>query len=339
MSYLKRLAKPALAIMASVCIMTGCATKNPNDPFENYNRVMFNVNEAFDYTAFKPLAMLYDTVMPDFAQTMVTNFFGNINDVWYAFNNILQGKGEKGMTDVARVMVNSLFGLGGVIDVASNLNMPKYRADFGQTLGVWGMEAGPYVVLPLLGPSTLRDTIALPAEWYGDAWSYVDNVRLRNAGIVVRAVNYRAALLDASSLVDDAALDKYEFMRDAYLQRRYKQVHGEVADTNDEWVELTSADPALKTGAGEQQTETIAKPVVTENTADSAIVKPALSENRTESVIVKSALSENKPDSVIVKPALSENTTESAVVKPVISQNETIIEVSRNESGKTDSVI
>lgn len=311
MSYLKRLAKPAVAIMASVCIMTGCATKNPNDPFENYNRVMFNVNEAFDHTAFKPLAMLYDTVMPDFAQTMVTNFFGNINDVWYAFNNLLQGQGEKGMTDVARVMVNSLFGLGGVIDVASNLNMPKHRADFGQTLGVWGMEAGPYVVLPLLGPSTLRDTIALPAEWYGDAWSYVDNVRLRNAGLIVRAVNYRAALLDASSLVDDAALDKYEFMRDAYLQRRYKQVHGEATDTSDEWVELTSAAPALKSETNAQPAEAIVKPVVTENTADSAIVKPVLSENEGES----------------------------AIVKPVISKNEAVIDVSRNESGKTDSVI
>lgn len=325
MSYLKRLAKPAVAIMASVCIMTGCATKNPNDPFENYNRVMFNVNEAFDHTAFKPLAMLYDTVMPDFAQTMVTNFFGNINDVWYAFNNLLQGQGDKGLTDVARVMVNSLFGLGGVIDVASNLNMPKYRADFGQTLGVWGMEAGPYVVLPLIGPSTLRDTIALPAEWYGDAWSYVDNVRLRNAGLIVRAVNYRAALLDASSLVDDAALDKYEFMRDAYLQRRYKQVHGEAADTSDEWVELTAADPAPKSETNAVPAEAIVKPVVTENKADSVIVKPVLSENGADSAIVKPVISENKPDSVIVK--------------PVISQNEATIEVSRNESGKTDSVI
>lgn len=324
MSYLKRLAKPAVAIMASVCIMTGCATKNPNDPFENYNRVMFNVNEAFDHTAFKPLAMLYDTVMPDFAQTMVTNFFGNINDVWYAFNNLLQGEGDKGLTDVARVMVNSLFGLGGVIDVASNLNMPKHRADFGQTLGVWGMEAGPYVVLPLIGPSTLRDTIALPAEWYGDAWSYVDNVRLRNAGLIVRAVNYRAALLDASSLVDDASLDKYEFMRDAYLQRRYRQVHGEASDTSDEWVELTSADPALESGTSEQ-TEAIVKPVVTENTTDSAIVKPVISENTT--------------DSAIVKPVLSENKAEQAIVKPVISKNETALDVSQNESGKTDSVI
>ena len=269
--------------------------------------------------------MLYDTVMPDFAQTMVTNFFGNINDVWYAFNNLLQGQGDKGLTDVARVMVNSLFGLGGVIDVASNLNMPKYRADFGQTLGVWGMEAGPYVVLPLIGPSTLRDTIALPAEWYGDAWSYVDNVRLRNAGLIVRAVNYRAALLDASSLVDDAALDKYEFMRDAYLQRRYKQVHGEAADTSDEWVELTAADPAPKSETNAVPAEAIVKPVVTENKADSVIVKPVLSENGADSAIVKPVISENKPDSVIVK--------------PVISQNEATIEVSRNESGKTDSVI
>lgn len=339
MSYLKRLAKPAVAIIASACILTGCATKNPNDPFENYNRVMFNINEAFDHTAFKPLAMLYDTVMPDFAQTMVTNFFGNINDVWYAFNNLLQGKGEKGMTDVARVMVNSVFGLGGVIDVASNLNMPKHRADFGQTLGVWGMEAGPYVVLPLLGPSTLRDTIALPAEWYGDAWSYVNNVRLRNAGLIVRAVNYRAALLDASSLVDDAALDKYEFMRDAYLQRRYKQVHGEAADTSDEWVELTSAEPALEADIAARQTAAIVKPVVTENQIDSAIVKPILSDHQPESAIVKPVLSESQADSAIVKPVISENKAEPANVKPVISKNEATIEVSRNESEKTDSVI
>ncbi len=325
MSYLKRLAKPAVAIIASACILTGCATKNPNDPFENYNRVMFNINEAFDHTAFKPLAMLYDTVMPNFAQTMVTNFFGNINDVWYAFNNLLQGQGEKGMTDVARVMVNSLFGLGGVIDVASNLNMPKYRADFGQTLGVWGMEAGPYVVLPLLGPSTLRDTIALPAEWYGDAWSYVNNVRVRNAGLIVRAVNYRAALLDASSLVDDAALDKYEFMRDAYLQRRYKQVHGETSDTNDEWVELTSADPVLSDDSGAQNMEVTVKPVMTENQTDSAIVSPILSENSSESAIVK--------------PVLSENKAESTIAQPAIGQKEASLEVSRNESGKTDAVI
>ncbi len=245
MSRLKHLAKPAAALAVAALLTTGCATKNPNDPFENYNRVMFTVNEAFDNVAFKPAATIYKNILPDIVQTGVTNFFGNIADVWTAFNNFLQGEGEKGLSDVTRVTVNTIFGLGGVIDVASNLKLQKHHADFGQTLGVWGMEAGPYVVLPILGPSTLRDTIALPAEWYGDPWTYVDNIRLRNAGIIVRAVNYRAALLDASSLIDDAALDKYEFMRDAFLQRRYRQVHSKDG-SDDEWVEVSASEPFIK---------------------------------------------------------------------------------------------
>ena len=245
MSRLKRLAKPAAAITVAALLTTGCATNNPNDPFENYNRVMFTVNEAFDHTVFKPAATIYNYVLPDIVQTGVTNFFGNIADVWTAFNNFLQGEGEKGLSDVTRVTVNTIFGLGGLIDVASNLKLTKHHADFGQTLGVWGMESGPYVVLPILGPSTLRDTIALPAEWNGDPWTYVDNIRLRNAGIVVRAVNYRAALLDASSLVDDASLDKYVFLRDAFLQRRYQQVHGKDNDDG-EWVEVSASEPFIK---------------------------------------------------------------------------------------------
>ncbi len=245
MSRLKRLAKPAAVLVAAALLTTGCATNNPNDPFENYNRVMFSVNEAFDNVIFKPVATAYKAVLPDIVQTGVTNFFGNIADVWTAFNNFLQGEGQKGLSDVTRVTVNTIFGLGGLIDVASDLKLTKHRADFGQTLGVWGMESGPYVVLPILGPSTLRDTIALPAEWYGDPWTYVDNIRLRNVGIVVRAVNYRAALLDASSLVDDASLDKYEFIRDAFLQRRYKQVHG--SDSGDgDWEEVTASEPFIK---------------------------------------------------------------------------------------------
>ena len=188
MSRLKRLAKPVIAATIATLLATGCATNNPNDPFENYNRVMFSVNEAFDNVIFKPVATVYKNVLPDIVQTGVTNFFGNIADVWTAFNNFLQGEGQKGLSDVTRVTVNTIFGLGGLIDVASDLQLTKHHADFGQTLGVWGMEAGPYVVLPILGPSTLRDTIALPAEWYGDPWTYVDNISVRNVGIVVRAV-------------------------------------------------------------------------------------------------------------------------------------------------------
>lgn len=246
MSRLKRLAKPAIAITIATLLATGCATNNPNDPFENYNRAMFSVNEAFDNVIFKPVATAYKAVLPDVVQTGISNFFGNIGDVWTAFNHFLQGEGQKGVSDVARVTVNTIFGLGGLIDVASDLKITKHRADFGQTLGVWGMESGPYVVLPILGPSTLRDTIALPADWYGDPWTYVEPIRLRNAGIVVRAVNYRAALLDASSLVDDASLDKYEFMRDAFLQRRYKQVHGNGNSDDSEWEEVPASEPFIK---------------------------------------------------------------------------------------------
>ena len=268
MNRLKRLAKPAAALVAAALLTTGCATNNPNDPFENYNRVMFSVNEAFDNVIFKPVATIYKNVLPDIVQTGVTNFFGNIADVWTAFNNFLQGEGQKGLSDVTRVTVNTIFGLGGLIDVASDLKLTKHHADFGQTLGVWGMESGPYVVLPILGPSTLRDTIALPAEWYGDPWTYVDNIRLRNAGIVVRAVNYRAALLDASSLVDDASLDKYEFMRDAFLQRRYKQVHG--SDSGDgEWEEVTASEPFIKPEPAIHLSKT-----TKENTEEQAKAKP-----------------------------------------------------------------
>ncbi len=268
MNRLKRLAKPAAALVVAALLTTGCATNNPNDPFENYNRVMFSVNEAFDNVIFKPVATIYKNVLPDIVQTGVTNFFGNIADVWTAFNNFLQGEGQKGLSDVTRVTVNTIFGLGGLIDVASDLKLTKHHADFGQTLGVWGMESGPYVVLPILGPSTLRDTIALPAEWYGDPWTYVDNIRLRNAGIVVRAVNYRAALLDASSLVDDASLDKYEFMRDAFLQRRYKQVHG--SDSGDgEWEEVTASEPFIKPEPVIPLSKT-----AKENTAGQAKAKP-----------------------------------------------------------------
>ena len=268
MNRLKRLAKPAAALVVAALLTTGCATNNPNDPFENYNRVMFSVNEAFDNVIFKPVATIYKNVLPDIVQTGVTNFFGNIADVWTAFNNFLQGEGQKGLSDVTRVTVNTIFGLGGLIDVASDLKLTKHHADFGQTLGVWGMESGPYVVLPILGPSTLRDTIALPAEWYGDPWTSVDNLRLRNAGIVVRAVNYRAALLDASSLVDDASLDKYEFMRDAFLQRRYKQVHG--SDSGDgEWEEVTASEPFIKPEPAIPLSKT-----AKENTAGQAKAKP-----------------------------------------------------------------
>lgn len=211
--------------LAMLLVLTGCATaRNPQDPLEGFNRSMFTFNDAFDRAALKPAAKAYEAILPSFVQTGIGNFFGNIGDVWTAVNSLLQGNGADGMTDVMRVAVNSTFGLGGLLDIGSEAGMTKHREDFGQTLGKWGVKSGPYVVLPFLGSSTVRDTAALPLDYAGDPWSYKYPVRWRNTGTVVRGIDQRAVLLDASNLVEDAALDRYQFVRDAYLQRRESKV-------------------------------------------------------------------------------------------------------------------
>jgi len=213
-----------VAALAVVFATSGCATTNPNDPFEPFNRTMFSLNDKLDQAALKPAAQAYSH-LPSFVQTGVTNFFGNLADVWTSINEFLQGKAADGVTDVMRVAVNTTFGIGGLIDIGSEAGMPKHSEDFGQTLGFWGVKPGPYVVLPLFGPSTLRDTVATPVDFLGDPWYYERPVRWRNTGTVVRIVNQRAALLNVSNLLEDAALDRYEFVRDAYLQRREGKVH------------------------------------------------------------------------------------------------------------------
>lgn len=219
-----RLARLGLGV-AAAALLSGCATsKNQRDPIEGFNRAMFGFNETVDQVALKPAATLYQEALPGFVQTGIGNFFGNIGDVWTSANNLLQGKLEEGMSDVGRVTINTLVGLGGVIDVASDAGLPKHREDFGQTLGKWGVKAGPYVVLPLLGSSTVRDTAALPVDIMADPWFYVDPTSVRSIGAGVRIIDQRAAVLNASTLIDEAALDKYEFVRDAYLQRRRSQI-------------------------------------------------------------------------------------------------------------------
>jgi len=225
------LGRIAIALVA-VSLISGCAsTSNPKDPYEGFNRAMFSFNDTVDQVALKPVANVYKSALPSFVQTGVGNFFGNIGDVWIAANNLLQGKLEDGMSDVARVMINSSFGLVGVLDIASEAGLPKHNEDFGQTLGKWGFRSGPYVVLPFLGSSSVRDTIALPADFYGDPWGYKTPVRVRNAGRALRLIDRRAAALDAGDLIEAAALDKYEFVRDAYLQRRESQIND--GGTND----------------------------------------------------------------------------------------------------------
>lgn len=214
------------SLIAAAIALSGCATtSNPDDPFEGFNRAMFTFNDKLDQAAIKPAAEVYSNVVPQFVQTGVGNFFGNLGDVWTAINNFLQGKVEDGFSDVMRVALNSTFGFAGVLDIGSEAGLTKHREDFGQTLGKWGVKSGPYVVLPLFGSSTLRDTAAMPVDMSADLWSYHDPVRWRNAGSAVRLVDLRASVLDASNLLEEAALDRYVFVRDAYLQRRESKVY------------------------------------------------------------------------------------------------------------------
>jgi phospholipid-binding lipoprotein MlaA len=206
-------------------LLSGCATSNnPRDPFEKFNRAVFSFNDAVDRTALKPAATAYKNATPDFVQTGVNNFFGNLSDLWSSVNNFAQLKGQDGLNDFTRFAVNSTLGLAGFLDIATPAGLRKHNEDLGQTLGYWGVPSGPYLMLPLLGPSTIRDTAVLPGDWWGDAWTHVNDIPWRNSGIVLRAVDQRASVLDASNLLEDAALDRYEFIRDGYLQRRNSKV-------------------------------------------------------------------------------------------------------------------
>ncbi|RZI44945.1 VacJ family lipoprotein [Herbaspirillum sp. HC18] len=213
-----------IMMLAAALTLTGCASTNPKDPFEGFNRAMFQFNDTLDKAAVKPAAQAYST-LPSFVQTGVGNFFGNLEDAWTAVNNLLQGKVADGMSDVMRFAFNSTFGLAGVLDIGTEAGLPKHKEDFGQTLGKWGVKSGPYVVLPVFGSSTLRDSFALLFDLEADLWYNTRPVVARNAGAILRAVDQRAAVLDASNLLEEAALDRYQFVRDAYLQRRQSKVY------------------------------------------------------------------------------------------------------------------
>ncbi|MBI5329095.1 MAG: VacJ family lipoprotein [Betaproteobacteria bacterium] len=211
----------SLLVSATPCVAEG----DPRDPLESFNRGVHGFNEGFDKAIFKPVAEGYKAVMPAFGQTSVRNFFSNLNDVTVLTNDILQLKGEQAIQDFLRLAFNSTFGLLGLLDVSSEMGLRKHDEDFGQTLGRWGMGSGPYLVLPFLGSSSLRDTAGLVVDTvYTDPVVQTDDVSDRNVGIGVRMISKRADLLDAKRTVDEAALDPYEFMRELYLERRRSQV-------------------------------------------------------------------------------------------------------------------
>lgn len=206
--------------------LSGCATtaNNPKDPYEGFNRAMFAVNEGIDVVV-KPIAQGYDAVAPVPVKTGIGNFFGNIADLWIAINNFLQGKGGEGISDVGRVLVNTTLGIGGVFDVASEMGLEKHAEDFGQTLGVWGVGDGPYFYWPIIGPRTTRDTFGWALDSYVDPVMRIDDVPVRNTLAGIRFIDIRASLLPADKVVEQAAFDKYNYIRDAYLQNRRSVIH------------------------------------------------------------------------------------------------------------------
>jgi phospholipid-binding lipoprotein MlaA len=219
----------AFIVVAWLLLLTGCATTGAGgpktavqkaDPWESWNRKVYAFNDSLDEAVVKPVATTYTKVVPEPIRRGVTNFFGNVSDVWSALNNFAQGKFANGLQDVIRVGTNTLFGLGGFLDVASEFGADRQGEDLGQTLGRWGMAPGPYVVWPVLGPSTLRDSIALPLDVQVSPGLAVKNEAGKVAVTGLQLVNQRANLLGASGMLNDIALDKYVFVRDAYLQRR-----------------------------------------------------------------------------------------------------------------------
>jgi phospholipid-binding lipoprotein MlaA len=219
----------ATALVALVfAALQGCATTtgpvNPRDPWEPFNREVTKFNDAADRVVLRPVATLYREKVPPLVRTGVANFFNNLGDAWSAVNSLLQFRLQDAEENLARFHLNTMFGLGGIFDIASDLNIERHREDFGQTLGRWGVPAGPYMVLPLLGPSTLRDTAALPIDRRYDIVHYISPTGLREALYLTRIVDRRSNLLRVSTVLEEAALDRYSFTRDAHLQRRRAEI-------------------------------------------------------------------------------------------------------------------
>jgi len=227
-----------------LALLSGCASgaqreSDPRDPLEPYNRAVYRFNSDFDKAFMQPLARAYRTVTPEPVDRGVTNFFANLADVNSAINNALQFKMSRAGSDVGRVVINSTVGVLGVFDVATNMGLPSYKEDFGQTLGYWGVESGAYFMLPLLGPSSLRDTLGLAGDMLADPLVSVREHEAYWGAIVVRTIDGRADLLSAGEILDEAALDPYSFLRDAYLQRRQSLVHdGDPPVESDFWDEM-----------------------------------------------------------------------------------------------------
>ncbi|HET9701320.1 MAG TPA: VacJ family lipoprotein [Burkholderiales bacterium] len=218
--------RPLVPIILLAALVSGCATaRDPRDPWETVNRATFEFNDAVDKAVVKPVAQGYKFITPGPVRTWVYNFFSNLNDVVVLANSLLQFKLVQARDDAARLFINSTWGLAGINDIASLVGLEKHNEDMGQTFGVWGIGPGPYFVIPLIGPSTVRDTVGLVGDAYIAPILNPDDISTRNLLIGLRLISARAELLDAERIIEDAALDEYAFIRDAFLQRRLNLIY------------------------------------------------------------------------------------------------------------------
>ena len=216
-----------LLVLLQACASVPNLNPDPRDPWESLNRNVYGLNDALDRSVLRPVAIAYRDGLPYWVRKGVSNFFGNLSDVWSGFNHAITLEGRAAKDSFGRVIINSTAGVLGVIDVATDLNLEKNPADFGVTLGRWGVSPGPYVVLPLLGPYTLREVVVLPLDRQANLVNQIGNENLRTSLTVLNFVDDRAIYLKVTDVMDGAALDPYSFTRDAYLQRqRYRQFNG-----------------------------------------------------------------------------------------------------------------
>ena len=238
-----------LVCAMTVMVFQGCAVGpnvNPADPLEPFNRTVSNFNDGVDRAILKPVATVYRDVTPSPIRTGISNFFGNLSDVVALLNNVLQLKPKESAETLLRLSFNTILGFGGVFDIATEMRLEKHPGDFGQTLGHWGVGSGPYLVLPLLGPSTVRDSLGAVVDTQADPVFRSKNVPVRNSLTALDVVDTRSTYLGADNLLDQASLDKYSFTRDIYLQRRRSLISPDSAQKEERFdlpEGATSAEP------------------------------------------------------------------------------------------------
>jgi phospholipid-binding lipoprotein MlaA len=230
--------------LGMLLLLQACATvksADARDPWEPMNRSVYQFNDAVDTIAIKPAAQLYVKVLPSMVRTGVSNFLGNLGDVWSMANSAMQLKGQATVETFMRININTFIGLAGFLDVASEMGIEKRREDFGQTLGHWGVASGPYLVLPLFGPSTLRDAVAFPVDMQGNVTQRLNDEATRYSLLAVRLVDTRSGLLKTVDVIKAASLDPYSFVRDAYLQKRLNDIYDGNPPSRFDYSETTSS--------------------------------------------------------------------------------------------------